>query len=326
MRMEPETAQRVARSSRPGNTLGSLLTLLCLTGFALVGQAQNPVGKARSLFESRQYGEAGQLLKAIDDNSPDYAEAQYYLGRIAVQHRQHEEAADRFREAVDANPKNADYHYWLGAAYGLCARDANPIRQGFLANKIKSEFEQTLRLDPNHQSATWGLVQFYVRAPGFMGGGKEKARQVANRLRTLNPAEGHLAMAFIHTQDKKMDLAEKEYLALTRAAPDSGRYVHALGNFYQNTQQYDKAFETFENFLKQTSLPNLPVVFQIGKTSALSGKRLERGESCLLSYLKHQPQGNEPSLAGANFRLGMIYEKQNRKAEARKHYEIALRL
>ena len=320
----PDTTRRVARSRVCSNILGSLL-LFCLTGLTLVGRAQSSVGKARNLFESRQYGEAKQLLKAINDG-PDYAEAQYYLGRISFQHRNHGEAADRFREAVDTNPKHADYHYWLGAAYGLQAQDANPIRQGFLAPKIKSEFEAALRLDPKHQGAAWGLVQFYVRAPGFLGGSKEKARQMANRLRTLNPAEGHLAMAFIHTQDKKMDLAEKEYLALTQAAPDSVRYVHALGNFYQNTQQYEKAFETYENFLKKAPSPNPSVLFQIGKTSALSGKQLERGESCLLSYLKHQPKGNEPSLAGANFRLGMIYEKQNKKGEAKKHYETALRL
>jgi hypothetical protein len=65
--------------------------------------------------------------------------------------------------------------------------------------------------------------------------------------------------------------------------------------------------------------------YQIGKTSALSGQRLERGEVCLKKYLTYQPQKNEPSHAGANMRLAQIMEKAGKKTEAKKLYEAALK-
>ena len=67
-------------------------------------------------------------------------------------------------------------------------------------------------------------------------------------------------------------------------------------------------------------------IYQIGKTSALSGQKLERGEECLKKYLLYVPKQNEPSLAGANMRLAQINEKKGNKTEARRLYESALML
>lgn len=63
-----------------------------------------------------------------------------------------------------------------------------------------------------------------------------------------------------------------------------------------------------------------------GKIAALTGVNLDRGEELLLRYLKHIPTIEEPSLAGANMRLGQIKEKQGNKFEAKKYYETALKL
>ena len=67
-------------------------------------------------------------------------------------------------------------------------------------------------------------------------------------------------------------------------------------------------------------------VYQIGKTSALSGLKLERGEECLKKYLTYKPKQNEPNHGGANMRLAQIKEKQGKKAEAKKLFELALQL
>jgi predicted Zn-dependent protease len=74
---------------------------------------------------------------------------------------------------------------------------------------------------------------------------------------------------------------------------------------------------TPENFLYQ---------YWYGKITALTGINMERGEAFLLSYLKHTPTKEEPSHAGANMRLGQIKEKQGNKVEAKRYYEIALKL
>jgi tetratricopeptide (TPR) repeat protein len=101
-------------------------------------------------------------------------------------------------------------------------------------------------------------------------------------------------------------------------------YASGLANFYINQKQYDKAFALFEEDLKKNP-EDMMATYQIGKTSALSGQRLERGEVCLKKYLTYQPQKNEPSHAGANMRLAQIMEKAGKKTEAKKLYEVALK-
>lgn len=66
--------------------------------------------------------------------------------------------------------------------------------------------------------------------------------------------------------------------------------------------------------------------YSYGKSSALTGLQLDRGEECLQKYLTFTPKEDEPSIAGANMRLGQIKEKKGNKAEAKKYYENALKL
>jgi TolA-binding protein len=66
-------------------------------------------------------------------------------------------------------------------------------------------------------------------------------------------------------------------------------------------------------------------LFSIGRTAAVSGQQLARGEQALQQYLRGQRAPTDPPLSNANYRLGQIYEKQNRKAEAKAAYEAALR-
>lgn len=63
-----------------------------------------------------------------------------------------------------------------------------------------------------------------------------------------------------------------------------------------------------------------------GKSSALIGLKLDRGEASLKKYLTHTPLGDEPSLAAAYMRLGQIKEKQGNKTEAKKNFELAVKM
>ena len=47
---------------------------------------------------------------------------------------------------------------------------------------------------------------------------------------------------------------------------------------------------------------------------------------CLKLYLQHSPKPDEPSLASAHYRLGMLYEKKGSRDLARREYSAALEL
>jgi tetratricopeptide (TPR) repeat protein len=65
--------------------------------------------------------------------------------------------------------------------------------------------------------------------------------------------------------------------------------------------------------------------YWFGKSSAVTGLKLDRGEECLQKYITFTPTQDEPTLAGAYMRLGQIIEKKGSKAEAKKFYEIAMK-
>jgi tetratricopeptide (TPR) repeat protein len=295
--------------------------IVILSFLSSVCFAQSKIEIAKKLFDDHKYVEASKTLSAIRSESAEYAAAQYYLGRIAFESKKYDEAQDYFEAAVEKDEKVASYHSWLGNTYGIIARDANVFKQGMLAPKMKREWEKAIALDPKDLDSRTSLIQFYLQAPGFMGGSVDKAKEVANQLLKLKPAEGHLQLGNIYLSEKKPAEAEKEFKEMVKA---DQAYISGLANFYTKEKKYDQAFALFEEALKKNP-EDILSIYQLGRTSALSGMKLERGEECLKKYLTYKPKPNEPSLAGANMRLAQIYEKKGKKAEAKRLFEAALK-
>jgi tetratricopeptide (TPR) repeat protein len=274
----------------------------------------------QQFFNQRKFTEARKQLSNIKDGHRDFAAAQYYLGRIAFEEKEYEESLDFFEEAVEANDKVADYHEWLGNAMGNVARDANMIRQGLLAPKMKAAWEKSIALDPNRVGPRLSLVEYYLEAPSVVGGSEEKAEATARDIIRLNPVEGHRALGNVYNRTKRVEEAEKEYREVVRL---DERLTPVLANFYVAHQQFDKAFLLHAKDIEKNA-DNMLAHYQYGRTAAISGKNLDAGEKSLKKYLGYAPKENEPSHAGAYMRLAQISEKRGNQAEAKKLYELAL--
>lgn len=295
-------------------------TLILIFMVPLFCQAQ--VDQAKTLYEAKKYDEAKKLLTSVKSDNKQYGQAQYYLGRIAYDQKDLDAAEDFLEEAIDTNDKVADYHYWMGNVLGSMARDANVLRQGMLASKVKDEFEAAVALDPSLVDAHWGLLSFYLEAPAVMGGSFDKAKREAEAIRKSNEADGHRAYGRVYEKQELFDKAEQEYKAAYKANP---LYTNPLVNFYTSRKQTDKALNFLEELMK-TDPNNMLLQYQYGRTTAITGQRMDKGEQCLTKYLGYTPKENEPSHAGAQMRLAQISEKFGRKAEAKKRYEASLQL
>ena len=295
-----------------------LIIVLLFISFSISAQ---PVERAKNLFQNQKGAEAKKLLLTVKDTNKEYADAQYWLGRIAFEEKNYDDAEEYFEAAIEANDKVAEYYTWYGNTLGTIAGDANFLKQGMLAPKMKSAWEKAVALDPTGIDPRESLVQYYLQAPAIAGGSVDKAIEIANQIVKLKPAEGHRQLGNIYFKEKRMVEAEKEFIAMTNADP---AYVSGLANFYMLQKQYDKAFNLFEEGVKKNP-EDMLAIYQIGKTSALSGQRLDRGEECLRKYLTYTPKQNEPSHAGANMRLAQIMEKRGKKSEAKKLYELAIK-
>jgi len=246
-------------------------------------------------------------------------------GKAAMARNDEDGAAALFEKAVAQNPKSAEAHYLLGSAYGSQAQKAGIFGQASLAGKTRDEFEKAVELDPNHLDARFGLIQFYVFAPGIMGGSYDKAFAQAAEIRKRDPLRGHRVAAFIYSNQKKTEEAKKEYFDEVKEFPKSPRAHLDLGLFYINQKDWKAAGGEFDTAL-QLDPAYMPAIFRLGQIAVLSNTNLPHGEELLRKYLAYTPKSDEPPLARAHYWLGQIFEKQGKKAEAKASFAASLKL
>ena len=309
----------------PAKTYLPIIYLACAIGFPGLSIGQSQLSTSKALFEERNFEKAKVILQSMPADQKDYAEGQYYLGRIAVEEKQYDLSVAKFEEAIELNPGVAEYHNWLGVMYGVVAIESNPLKQAYLAPRIKNEFEKAAAIDPDNIQTQWGLVNYYVKAPGFLGGSWEKALTSAKNISRLDKPQGMRAYAFVHAAQNKPDQAEKEYKSAIQAEPTNCDHVFALARFYEDQKKYDKAMGLYEGVINNYP-KNMVAAFYLGQASAHSGHKIEQGIHCLQQYLLYRPKPNEPTHSVAHLSLAMIYEKKGDLPQAKKYYESSLLL
>lgn len=264
------------------------------------------------------------LLTTLLSAAPT-AEQLYRAGRDSLQRGQLDKAVELFEKAIAANPKDSDYHFWLGNAYASATMKAGLTQQAGLAKKTLASFEKAVQLDPNNIEARFGLIDYYLRAPGFLGGSEPKAMQQAAEIRKREKLAGHRAYARIYMRQKKTELARKELVDAVKEQPSSARAHYFLANFLVNEKNFAGAIREYETAIKLD--PNyMPSWFRLGQSIAQTGQNFGRGEEALRKYLTHKPTWDEPQHVGAWYWLGQLYEKQGKKQAAKSAYINAQRL
>ncbi len=280
---------------------------------------------AGKLYDERKLNEAFAEYSKFKRNSGGYAESQYYLGLISTRRKDFDKAEDFLKQAIETNPNDARYHVALGSLYGQIASESNMVKQGLLAPRIKEAFETAARLDPKSLEARWMLIAYHTKAPKIMGGDIEKGKTIADEIMKINQAEGNRAWGMLWESEKKNDLAEKNYLRALSLAPDSIVYYGALARFYESVSKPDKAYEIYKK--AATRFPeNRQPYLQMGKIASASGKNLDEGERMLNKYISLTTNKNDRNLANAYYYLGLIERKRGNTANARKQFELALKI
>jgi len=301
------------------------LALLLAAALAVPVRAADPpaVEEGVRLFRDGRLEEARVALTPAAEANPPNATAIFYLGRIALAREDAKDAQRRFEVAVALDEQSSTYHLWLGRAYGSQAQRAGKLSQIGLAKKTKAEFERASALDPENLDAREDLIQYYLQAPGMVGGSVSKAKEQAGEIEKRDALRGTLAHASVAQDQKDFAGAERLYRSAVASYPDSVGARYALGSFFSRRERYDEAFAVFDSVLAARP-DELTALYLIGRTGAISGQRLDRAEQAMKEFLASPPRPNGPRPAGAHWRLGMIYEQQGRKDLAAEEYNKAL--
>ncbi len=273
-------------------------------------------------YEQGRLDDAKRILAPLAND----AKAQATLGLIAMRQNDDDGAVAAFEKAVALAPTSAEYHFHLGEAYGSVAQKASFFKQATLGPKVRDEFEKAVQLDANYLDARFGLIDFYMLAPGIMGGGEDKAFAEAAEIKKRDRAMGHRAYARIYNRKKQPELVRKEWLDYVHEEPQSARAHTSLGTYLGMTdKKFKEGFDELDLALKLDAT-YMPAWFRVGQLAATSGAQLARGEEALRKYLTYTPKDNEPDTASTHYFLGMIYEKEGKKAEAKQAYAMAVKL
>lgn len=246
-------------------------------------------------------------------------------GKAAMRRGDHEQSAKLFEQAVKLKPNSAEYHYYLGGAYGNQAQKAGMFGGIGLAKKSKAALERAVQLNPNYLEARFALIDFLSIAPGIVGGSMEKALEQAAEIKKRDALDGHRAYGRIYTRQKKTDLARKEYVDAVRENPNSAKAHYFLGNYLVNEKDWSGSLHEYEYAIKLDPAYML-AYFRIGYHATKSESNYARAEETLRKYLGHTPGDEEPGLASAWYYLGMVQEKQGKKADAKQSYQNGLKL
>lgn len=249
------------------------------------------LGEAQELFRAKRYAEARSAFEQVVAAEPNNAEAAYHLGLLAIRRDAPEDAVIWLEKATAISPRSAPFFQALGDAYGISAQKAGLFSKLGFARKCRIAYEQAVSLDPENIEARYSLFTYCRQAPSIAGGGLDKARVQALEIQKRDAVQGTLALAELSVAEKK----------------------------------YDDAFVILED-LHRSHPETLAASYQIGRTAAMSGLRLDQGEAALKEYLAHTPDDSQAPLWAAHWRLGQILEKKGDPVAARSEFEAALKL
>ena len=270
-------------------TLRNALILAVLAWTALMAQEDGLV-KARQLYDKTRYEEALALLAGLPvENGKVYA----LMGQCYYMLGDYKRASESLERAVRLEPGNSDYYMWLGRAYGRRAETSSFITAPGLASKARQSFEKAFQLNPRNLEAVGDLFEYYLEAPSFMGGGLDKARDLAEKTRDLDPPEYHYRLARIAEKRKQDKDAEEQLRRAMDLAPRQVGRVLDLARFLAKRGQHQESEALFEQ-AEKLEPENPKVMFERAKAYVESRRNLDKARELLVRYLNSPLTPDDP--------------------------------
>ncbi|MBI3130447.1 MAG: tetratricopeptide repeat protein [Acidobacteria bacterium] len=337
-----------------------LRPLVCFLITVPTLMAQEP-----SLEALREAGQWKQVRARIDGwyrAKPNDPYALLWMSRVKMAFNDLETGLDLARKAAALRPEDPDFQAQLGMAAGQTAGSTEGMmKQISLAREMKKALEASLATKLDNELGTQYLLQFYLQAPAIAGGGEGKAQELANRVLAINPVRGLLIQATIAFKAKNPEGAKAKILEALAKDPKSFDAQLSMANYHLRLkpQALDAAMACYRQAqalkpkevlpysqlaailaeqgkwaeldatlaqARQAAPNNWLPYYSAGRNLIAENKHLDRAEGYLKTYLGQEPEGTSPDWAAAHWRLGQLYEKLGRKADAQRELAEALKL
>ncbi len=269
---------------------------------ALFG-AVNQLDQAQQLFARTQYRQVIELVRPLADQGDPAASA--LSGKSWFMLGDYKKAAESFERAVAGHSGNSDYHHWLGKAYGRRAETSNPLSAPMLASKARQNFERAVELDGRNLEAINDLFSYYLEAPGFLGGGLDKAARLAERIRPLDPIEYHYVMAQLAEKRKEFKTAESHFRSAFDMAPKSVGRAIDLARFLAKQGRLQESEAVFAK-AEQIAPDSSRLIFERANAYVNAKTNLGMARQLLQRYLRRALSPDDPPRSEAEKLLKQV--------------------
>ena len=247
------------------------------------------LSKAEELYRRTNY-EAS--LAMLDKHSEDPA-TNFLVGRDYFMTGEFKKASEYFEKATAADPKNSEYMDWLGRAYGKRAETSNPLMAPGWASKARQAFEKAVALDGKNRDALDDLFEYYLEAPGFLGGGFDKAANLAEKLSSIDPGQAYYDRFKLDQKRKAFGSAEQHLRQAVAVAPHSVGHIIDLAKFLANQGRISESDAMFAKASEVS--PNNPRVWFAQADVLVKQKRnLEEAKALLTKYVQSPITADDP--------------------------------
>jgi len=302
--------------------LSLLLIFILIFRFPGLSYSQNyaKFNNAVELSNAKNYNDAIKIFEGLISEDPESHQALFQIGKISFLKEEYKEAVKYLEKAVKLNETSSEYYGYLGISRANFAIKGSKFKFVFRARKAVNELNKAIELDPYNLDARVWIIPYYTNAPKLFGGGVDKALDQAKYISRYDHLKG--ARSYVEIYDTKKRYKDSEELLLKRIEeyPSEEEYKILLGRTYYSMKIYDKAFELFEIAIAADP-ENINSYYNIGRTAAKAGNKLDRGIECLREYLK---TNDIKYKHWAHQLLGEIYVLKGDKENARKEFTAAL--
>jgi tetratricopeptide (TPR) repeat protein len=245
--------------------------------------------------------------------------ALWHWGRLVVgDARQRDELVQRLERCVKDLPQSARCHHALGSAYGAVAASAGMSAGLKLAGSVKDMYVKAVELDPRHFEMRRDLNQFYLHAPGFVGGSVRKALDNSAEFAKIDAHKASILRADIHLYEKQYDMAEALLNGITAAKDaelsDAVRAAHfRLGLALIEGGDAGRAQRIFERQITQDAR-DANAHLGLGR-ALLEQKAWDAAIAAFERALQLDPASR------VHYRLALAYQGQGDKLRATKNFQ-----
>jgi tetratricopeptide (TPR) repeat protein len=250
--------------------------------FILGLMAAEPVlDRAKTLYDQTFYDESLKVLASQPNTGPVLA----LRGRNFFMKNDFKRAGELFEQAVAAQPGTAEHYLWLGRAYGRRAETSSFLTAPSHASKARQNFERAVQLDPKNSEALGDLFEYYLQAPGFLGGGHDRAAALIDKIAELDPAERHFAQARLAEEKKDWNQAEVQLRRAAELAPNQiGRLID-LAKFFARRGRPNESEAAFAR-AAQINPDSPKLMIERAEIYLEQGQKLPEAKRLLERYLK----------------------------------------